>query len=251
MIVNPVQQTPLAYDPARQALQPPTPVDLQPPAQPATSPIQQGDTPQDKFRPRDGGGGNQQDGGTSDQQKAALAEQLHNAWVRLQQLQQAANQALLAGDASGARDAAQEAAQVAVTIQNVTGASPDVALGSIELAAQQISAHDASQTEPGQPGGSSGGPSTSSPGGQAAPGSTAPGTPSTGIDLARASLGVAGDVVDTAASVPSQPAPDRSAIDGYKRTVQAATAAVEAIAARVQGGHTVPAGSTNLIDIRA
>ncbi len=241
MLVNPVQQTPLAYDPARQVLSPPAPVDLQPTPQPATPAVQPGDTPQDKFQPRDGRGGNQQDGGTSDGEKAALAEQLHAAYVRLQQLQQQANQALLAGDARGARDAAQEAAQVAVTIQSATGSSPDVALGPIELAAQQISQRDASQQ-----GTSSGGGSTP---GQT--GSGDDGQPSTAIDLARAGLSTASDVVDTAASIPSQPAPDRSAIDGYKRTVQAAAAAVEAIAARVQGGHPAPASASNVIDIQA
>src|SRR5262249_45427452 len=119
MLVNPIQQTPLAYDSARQALTPPVPVELPPQQPPAATPVQQGDTPQDKFKPRDGRGGNQQDGGTSDQEKAAIAEQLHNAWLRLQQLQEAANQALLAGDARGAKDAAQEAAQVATSIQSI------------------------------------------------------------------------------------------------------------------------------------
>lgn len=116
MLVSPVQQTPLPYDPARQVLTPPAPVNLPPPQQPATAPIQKGDTPQDKFQPRDGGGGNQQNGGTSDSQTAATSEQLRTAYLRLQQLQEQANEALIAGDAGGARDAAQEAAQVAVTI---------------------------------------------------------------------------------------------------------------------------------------
>lgn len=250
MLVNPVQQTPLAFDPARQVLSPPAPVDVQPQPQPATTPIQQGDTPQDKFQPRDGRGGNQQDGGTSDGEKAALADQLHNAYLRLQQLQQQANQALLAGDARGARDAAQEAAQVAVTIQSATGSSPDVALSSIELAAQQISQRDASQNS-GQGSSSNDGSFGASPA-PGEPGSSGDNSaPSTAIDLARAGLGTASDVVDTAASIPSQPAPDRSAIDGYKRTVQAAAAAVEAIAARVHAGHSAPASSNKVVDIRA
>jgi len=275
MLVNPVQQTPLAYDAARQILTPPTPVDLPPQPQPATTPIQQGDTPQDKFKPRDGGGGNQQDGGTSDSEKAAISEQLRSAWMRLQQLQQAANEALIAGDAGGARDAAQEAAQVAVTIQNLTGSSPGVALGAIEVAAQQISAHDATQGVPGA--GSTGNGDTpssgqsSSPGGAPASGSagttggtksplpgsgnggTAPGndTPGTIIDLARAGLGTAYDVVDTAASLPSHAAPDRATINGYKQTVLAAIAGVEALAARVRGVSAAPSSAASVIDIRA
>jgi hypothetical protein len=248
MLVNPVQQSPLAYDPARQILSPPAPVDAQPQQVPATAPIQQGDTPQDKFRPRSGGG-NQQDGGTSDQEKAANAEALHNAWVRLQQLKQEANEALLAGDARGAKDAAQEAAQVAVSIQNITGSTPDVALGPIEAAAQQISARDATQTQGGQsqsgssPAQSGQGSSSGLPDGASSPGTV--------IDIARAGLGTANDVVDTAASVPSQPAGDLASIQGYKQTVLRAIAGVEAIAARVLGHTVVSTGSTGGLDIRA
>ena len=281
MLVNPVQQTPLAYDSARQILTPPAPVDLPPQPQPATSPIQQGDTPQDKFQPRDGGGGNQQSGGTSDSEKAAISEQLRTAWLRLQQLQQEANEALIAGDAGGARVAAQQAAEVAVTIQNLTGSSPGVALGAIEVAAQQISAHDAVEGVPGAIGSSSsssnGGTSTSgqagssgggsgssgatgspaSPGtggasaGSAGGGSTAGDAPGTIIDLARAGLGTAYEVVDTAASLPSHAAPDRATIAGYKQTVLAAIAGVEALAARVLGGGVSLSSGASVIDIRA
>ncbi len=269
MLVSPVQQTPLVYDPARQILTPPAPIDVPPQQQPTTPPIQRGDTPQDKFQPRDGGGRSQQDAGTSDSEKAATAGQLHNAWLRLQQLQEEANQALLAGDARGAKQAAQEAAQVAVTIQNVTGSSPDVALGPIEVAAQQISAHDAStqgdsgsgdgnpgsSPEPTQgsptPGGTS--PGTTLPGDtvQAQSGDTSGSPPGTVIELARASLGTARDIVDTAASIPSHPAADRASISGYKQTVLQAMAGVEAIAARLLGVATASSGSTGRVDIRA
>lgn len=266
MLVNPVQQTPLVYDPARQVLTPPAPVDLQPQQLPATAPVQQGDTPQDKFQPRSGGGGSQQDGGTSDSEKAATAEQLHNAWLRLQQLQEEANQALLAGDASGAKQAAQAAAQVAVQIQNVTGSTPGVAIGAIEVAAEQISAHDASTEDNSGSGSGSddssllakengtivepGAASTGAP--ASIPGSSG-GSAGTGtvIDLARAGLGTARDIVDTAASIPSHPAADRASISGYKQTVLNAMAGVEAIAARLLGVNTATAASSTLIDIQA
>lgn len=265
MLVSPVQQTPLAYDPARQILTPPAPIDPPPQQQPTTPPIQQGDTPQDKFQPRDGGGRSQQDAGTSDSEKAATAGQLHNAWLRLQQLQEEANQALLAGDARGAKQAAQEAAQVAVTIQNVTGSSPDVALGPIEVAAAQISAHDAStQDDSGSGDGTAGAsdptpgssvPGTASPSpsdvSQASGGDAIASVPGTVIELARASLGTARDIVDTAASIPSHPAADRASISGYKQTVLQAMAGVEAIAARLLGVATASSSSPGRIDIRA
>ena len=243
MLLNPIQQSPLAYDPARQVLNPPAPIDPVPQPLPATAPVLQGDTPQDKFRPRDGGGGNQQDGGTSDREKAANAEQLHNAWLRLQQLKLQANQALLAGDARGARDAAQEAASVAVSIQTITGSSPDVSLGPIEVAAQQISAHDQSQDHGAPIPGTTGNPS----GADGASGGAA----GTVIDLARAGLGTASEVVDTAASVPSQPAGDLASIHGYKQTVLRAIAGVEAIAARVFGAGSAATTETRRVDIRA
>ena len=266
MFVNPIQQTPLAYDSARQVLTPPAPIEPPPQPQPATAPVQQGATPQDKFRPRDGGGGSQPEAGTSEQDKAALSEQLHNAWVRLQQLKQEANQALLAGDAKGAKDAAQEAAQVAVSIENITGSSPDVALGPIEVAAQQISQQDASKGDDhGYPSPDQDGTATGS--GQAGPTQTpdasGSGLPASGndnggtpapnslIDVARAGLGTARDVVDTAASIPSHPAADRASIIGYKRTVLEAIAGVEAIAARVLGAQGTGTSGSNRIDIRA
>jgi hypothetical protein len=267
MLVNPIQQSSLAYEPARQVLTPPAPIHPLPQTQPATAPIQQGDTPQDKFKPRDGGGGNQQDGGTSDSQKAANAQQLHNAWVRLQQLQQEANEALLAGDARGAKDAAEQAAQVAVQIQNITGSTPEVALGSIEVAAQQISAHDATQTQSGQgqsdrtqagqsqtgsgQGGSSSIPS-GSPFDQGTSGGGSAGSESGSvIDIARAGLGTANEIVDTAASIPSQPAGDLASIQGYKQTVLNAIAGVEAIAARLLGQPAVSPAVPNRVDIQA
>ena len=194
---------------------------------------------------------------------------MHNAWLRLQQLQEEANQALLAGDARGAKQAAQEAAQVAVTIQNVTGSSPDVALGPIEVAAQQISAHDASTQ--GNSGSGDGNPGSSLSRRREVRHPAAlrqeprcrvtPFKPRAVIHPVRRperssnsraqSLGTARDIVDTAASIPSHPAADRASISGYKQTVLQAMAGVEAIAARLLGVATASSGSTGRVDIRA
>ena len=213
MLVNPVQQTPLAYDAHRQVLTPQAPLNPLPQSQPATSPIEQGDTPQDKFQPRDGGGGNQQDGGTSDSQKAATAEQLHNAWLRLQQLQEEANEALLAGDASGAKDAAEEAAQVAVQIQDITGSSPAISLGSIEVAAQQISARDADQSQSGSGQNQSGSSGNGSGSGSSSPGGAAgtQGSPSSGPGITPGTspnvgaTGTGPSVASVPSAIPSAP----------------------------------------------
>lgn len=235
MLVNPVQQTPLAYDPARQILTPPVQLPVQPAQQPATPPVQHGDTPQDTFSPRDGGGsGGQSGAGGSSKDQAALADQLRAAYLRLQQLKEQASEALIAGDAKGAKDAAQQAAEVAVTIENITGSAPDSGAGPIEIAAQQLSAQNATSSE--------------SDGVEAASGSL----PSV-IDIARAGLGAAKDVVDTAASIPYHPIADRISIEGYMQTVLDAMAGVEAVAARISGNSSSTSATTSgsQVDINA
>ena len=82
-------------------------------------------------------------------------------------------------------------------------------------------------------------------------GGTVVDTTGTIIDLARAGLGAAYEVVDTAASLPSHAAPDRATINGYKQTVLAAMAGVEALAARVLGVSPAPSSGATIIDIRA
>ncbi len=236
MQITPVQQTPLPFEPARQQLTPPPPVNPTPAPQPATPAVTQSATPQDKFQQGGGGGsGGQSGSAATDQQQQAVTQQLQAAYQQLQQLKQQASQALAAGDSKAATQAAQEAAQVAVSIENITGAAPDVGLAAIEIEVQQISAQNSTSSQ------------SSTPSQLAAVGEQP-----TVIDLARAGLGTANDVVDTAASVPTHQVADRQSISGYKQTVLQAMAGVEAIAARLLGtSGSASAGSTATVDISA
>ncbi|HIJ63728.1 MAG TPA: hypothetical protein HPQ04_13630 [Rhodospirillaceae bacterium] len=195
--------------------------------------MQPGATAKDKFNPNDGGrnsGG--RDNAEQEQQKALIADSLHAAYERLTQLQQAASQALQAGDARLAKEAAQEAAQVASTIQNTVGQLPLVDFSAIAIAAQQMQQSQA-----------------------ASPGSA---TTSVSIDLpavldtARAGLGTAISVVDTAASIPNQQTQDRVALDGMRQQVLNAMAGLEIVAAKITDAQPAPrSGGTKRVDIKA
>jgi hypothetical protein len=235
MLVNPVQQSPLAYDPARQQLTPPAQVVVTTQSNPADLPIQPGQTPQDKFNPQDGGGGSRKgESGQGAQDPETVSDQLRAAWERLEQLKQQAAQALIAGNAKGAKEAAQQAADVAISIQNLTGGSPQADVSDIETAADDLAQKDSdSTTDPDADDADSDTPSPAV------------------IDIARAGLGAANAVVDTAASIPSHPAEDRTAINGYKQTVLDAIAGVEAIATQYAGVGSLNSGGGVIVDIRA
>ena len=217
-MLNPVQQTPLAFDPARQQITPPVPVPAPPQPRAADIPIQAGDTPQNKFDAQDqSGNGSPSDLEYENRQRADTANKLRQAYARLAELKAQASSALNTGDAQQAKQAAEEAAQVASNIQEATGAIPTSGLGVIQNQADQLAQ------------------GTPIPGSVPAP---APQPPIPGvdtatvIDLARSGLGSAKEVVDTAASIP-QPIEDRRSIDIYGKQVQNAIVGVEAFASKV------------------
>lgn len=234
MLVNPLQQTSLVYDPARQQVTPPPPPVSTPQQNPADVPVQAAATPQDQLNPNGGGGR----GGAGGRQESATAAQLRAAWARLEQLREQVREALVSGDAKQAKEMAQEAAAVATTIGDIAGSTPSSGVDSVVYAAQQIEAQ--------------GGGSGTSGGGQTpADAGLSPGELPTVIDLARAGLSAAKAVVGTAASIPTHPVGDRVAISGYMQTVLDAMAGIEALAAQASGGGATPAGGSGRIDIRA
>ena len=232
-MLTPVQQTTLPLDPMRQQITPQAPVPVPPPPPQAEIPVQPGATPKDKFNP-DGGGRNSggRDNTEQEQQKAQIADSLRAAYLRLTQLQEAASQALQAGNARQAKETAQEAAQVATTIQNTVGQLPLVDFSAIAAAAQQM---QQSQTPP--------------------PGSPPANTaldPASILDSARAGLGTAISVVDTAASMPGHPVQDQMALDGMRQQVLNAMAGVETVAAAIADARPVTGGgSAKRVDIKA
>lgn len=234
MLVNPVQQSPFAYDGARQLLTPPAPVQPPQPSQAPTAPIQQAQTFQDRSNTGQGSSrGTSGDQGSAQQEQ--IKEQLAQALLQLEQLREQARAALVVGDTAAAKEAAQEAASVATSIRDLTGASPSVNVPAIVADAQQVQ----KEAVPSGGGGSS----------SSGSGSTSDDDTSDVIALARSGVGTANDVVDAAASIPGLPAADVASIAGYKRQVLDAMAGVEEFASKFEGGGTttaVPAGGVDI-----
>jgi hypothetical protein len=239
-MLTPVQQTPLPLDPARQQITPSPPVAAPAPPRAADVPVQPSTAPKDKFNPKDADRGSSGQYRARDNQKrAAIAGKLRAAYQRLIQLQTSAWAALKAGDAQWAKEAAQEAAYVATTIYETATALPVSDIDSIVLEANRLVSSSAAT------GGDSSGSSSFSAGDSNAGDTSVP----TSLDIAWAGLGVAKDVMDTAASVPTQPFEDRVAISAMKKTVLGAMAGVETFAAKLakaMGGVQISSGSERI-----
>jgi len=245
-MLNPIQQTSLAFEPARQQITPPVPVIPPTPPRTADLPVQTSQNPQENSGPQQDGSskGGSQDNAFEQQAQAESADKLRAAFSRLTQLKQEAAQSLVSGNARGAKEAAEEAAEVASTIRDVTGSVPPSGLGAIESAADQLSQSQnascssssffssSSSSWNGSSSGNSGSSSSSSSSTGSASGSSVSSLSGTQtiLDIARSGLGAAKDVVDTAAAVPQQPIENSRAIDSYMNTVMDAMAGVEAIA---------------------
>ncbi len=213
-MLTPVQQTPLPLEPARQQITPTPPVEPPPPMPVAQAPLQPSANNQDQFDPQTGTGGRSpQDRAQEDQQQAESASKMRVAWARLNQLQELATEAASSGDANRAKEVALEAAAVASDIRDLAAGLPIVSVGAIDVVADQLAQKQL-----------------------AADGSTV--DIASTLDAARAGLGTAKNVVDTAASIPYHPVEDRIAINGLRHQVLDAMAGVEAIAAQVADAST-------------
>lgn len=219
-MLTPLQQTPIPLDPVRQQITPIPPIAPLPPARPADLPIQANETAQDKFDRNSSADSGRQDQALEDQQRAETASKLRTAYLRLNELQREASAAVAAGDASLARELAGEAANVAQTIP--------ANVGFIETAAQQIKAQGTSKAEV----------------------EDLVNVPAA-LDLARAGLGTAKDVVDTVASAPQHPLPDRIAIVDMRHQVLDAMASVEEIATRYADSQTSAPDNAVHVDLNA
>jgi hypothetical protein len=224
-MLTPLQQTPIPLDPVRQQITPTPPLEPPAPQRLADVPIQAADRPQDKFNPKNDKRGGRRDQAQEDRQRAETANKLRSAYLRLNELQQQAGAAFAAGDAMRAKELAAEAAQVAQTIPSNVGI--------IELQAQENSIGNAANAA----------------GEDELPALDMPAA----LDLARAGLGAAKTVVDSAADIPHHPVEDRIAIGGMKHQVLTAMADVETIAARVSDAQppVVTFSRTGHIDVRA
>ncbi|HIJ39188.1 MAG TPA: hypothetical protein HPP80_09870 [Rhodospirillaceae bacterium] len=238
-MLTPIQQTSLPVDPFRQHVTPPPPIPAPPPLPHSDIPVQPGATPKDKFLNRDGGGGSGgQSAADKEEQRLEAADRLRAAYIRLQQLQEAAGQALRAGDAQQAKQVAEEAAQVATTIRDTADTLPITNVGAIVAAANQMQSSAPSPSPNGSDGSGSGS------------GGSIPGGGTDPIDTARAGLGAAKNVVDTAASLPQHGAADLAAFQDMRQQVLNAMAGVEVVAAKIADARQPPQpGSTGRVDI--
>lgn len=234
-MLTPVQATPIPLEPARQQLTPPLPEPPPPPPPQAEMPLQASDTPQDKFEQDGGQWKNREDQAQQDQQRAEAVGKMRLAWARLNELRMQAGAALRAGDAARAKVVAQEAAMVASDIRDLATSLPVVNVGAIQAAADQLAQL----------------PQQSNLAASAVPAPVTIDVPAA-LDTARAGLGTAKEVVDTAASIPYHPVEDRIAITAMRHQVMDAMAGVEAVAAKVADANTPPTRSpAGQIDIKA
>jgi hypothetical protein len=201
-MLNAVQQTPMAFDPARQQITPPPPAAPVAPQRAADIPIQAGAAPQDKFNPRDDRNRNRRDRRYEEKERAEAAQNLRTARRRLEELRGQARAAVLAGDANDARDAAEEAARVAGWILAAAGRFAAASFGAMQTAAADRD-HDSEDIS----------------------------DMSAALDLARSGLGAAKDVVDAAITLPYHPIADRHALGLYMHEVVNAMTGIEEIAA--------------------
>lgn len=137
-MLGPLQHFPIPVDPLRQQMTPPQPT---PPPQIATppglQPLPPTDTGKDQF-------GRRQEEQSEDaaerearrqHQRQEALRAYNNAWARLHALQQIASGALGEGNGPQAREAAVEAAAVALSIRDLANDLPNVPAGAIDVPA--------------------------------------------------------------------------------------------------------------------
>jgi len=130
-MLGPIQHTSMPFDPARPLVTAPH---SPPPEMPSASlqPLPPADNGRDQFERRQGE--QQEDAAERDmrrqQQRAEAMRAFNGAWARLGALQRMAHAALGDGDGPQAREAALEAAAVAVSIRD---ALPGVSAGAVDV----------------------------------------------------------------------------------------------------------------------
>lgn len=142
-MLGPLQQFPMPIDPLRQQMTPPVPT---PPPQvvvpPGLQPLPPGDSGKDQFsRKQEEQSEDAAEREARRQQQRQEALRAYNsAWARLYALQQIARSALGQGDGPQAREAAVEAAAVAISIRDLANELPGVSAGAIDVPAALDSA---------------------------------------------------------------------------------------------------------------
>lgn len=176
-------------------------------------------------------GNGAEDSGDQQQQNAQASQKLSAAWSALAQLKSQAAAAISSGNGALARELASQAAGMAGSIRDIVDSVGGSASAGAQSALQEASSVGAGSV-------SSGG------------GGSAPTTP---VDLARAGLSAAKDVVDSALQMPQSSQADWTTLSSQQKDVQSAMAGVEAIAAQNSAATSVVSGYSahSLVDIKA
>lgn len=142
-MLGPLQHFPIPVDPLRQQMSPPQPT---PPPQIATPPGLQPLPPSDSGKDQFGRRQEEQSEDAAErearrhQQRQEALRAYNNAWARLHLLRQIASGALDEGNGPQAREAAVEAAAVALSIRDLVNELHSVSAGAIEVPAALDSA---------------------------------------------------------------------------------------------------------------
>jgi len=244
-MLNPIEQSPaLAYEPVRQqALQHPQ---AEGAAAVTTDQAAALSTAGQVQQPSSSGGGStaggqdESSGGTQQDQSNA-SQRLGAAWSTLAQLKHQATAALSSGNVSMARELASEAASIAGSIRDLVSTAGAGATAGADSALQEASAV-----------------SSEDPVGEAAASAATVSQPSSGqgtspIDLARAGLSAANDVIDSALQQPTLTTSDQNALLAQQQMIASAMVTVETAASHQSAGSELVTRYAvhSLVDIKA
>lgn len=243
-MLNPIEQSPaLAYEPARQQIL------HQPQAEgaAAVTPTQaaalstSGQVQQSAESGANGGAtGNQDDSGdgASGQPHSSAAQRLGAAWSTLSQLKHQASAALSSGNVSTARELASEAASIAGSIRDLVSSAGAAGMAGADSALQEADAVSA-DAPVGLSASAASASTTSALAASASIGPSSTETASMGqsqgaspLDLARAGLNAAQDVIATSLQQTALTSEERSALISQQQMVGSAMVTVETVAAQ-------------------
>ena len=254
-MLNPIEQSPaLAYEPARQqqiVQHPQTEgaaavTSLQTAALSTTGQVQQSASSAPGGNTT-GGAEDDNSGSSSSGDQGSASQQLGAAWSTLANLKHQAAAAVESGNLSTARALASEAAGIAGSIRDIVSMAGGSSSAGAEMDLQEadaVTAETASQTNSSSNSQSNGG---SGNGGTSSSQGTSP------LDLARASLSAAKDVVDSVMQQPGLTQADQSALISQQQLVVQAMAAVEQTASQQGAGSLLTSSYAvhSLVDIKA
>lgn len=253
-MLNPIEQSPaLAYEPARQQqiVQHPQTEGAAAVTSSQTAALSTTGQVQQSASSAPGGnttGGAEDDNsGSSSGDQGSASQQLGAAWSTLANLKHQAAAAVESGNLSTARALASEAAGIAGSIRDIVSMAGGASSAGAEMDLQEADAVTAEAVS------HAGGSSSSSQSGSSNGVGTTTSQGTSPLDLARASLSTAKDVVDSVMQQPGLTQADQSALISQQQMVVQAMAAVELTASQQSAGSELVSSYAvhSLVDIKA